>query len=315
MTSELFLRHYMSDDMNATEVFGEQCTSAANFCIIQPNTNAATNARLRGLVRRDICHGSSRNQPVDYILTAVKPTLGEDPGTRQATIDFYDWVMNHSYLQRAFPVKNPEDVFEKGVLITSDVDAAIFLHAAQASRITTNEYRNAFKAMADVRAAGFKIHPFTVLPVLASAAASVRGGFLTGRTLNNTISTGGHTPFPTSLYGIEMLTHLATVQEDGLRHPYGGRTFREARGWPAGANGIAAIAAVNSFQSLATNLYLKGTPLERVEVEESSSAWPSATSEFLQFNAMQTATAAPTTAANNRSMNLNLLEETFPYDK
>lgn len=128
------------------------------------------------------------------VITASDPTLVDNPGA----VAFYDWLINRSFFSPVFLCKDPVLSLKNGFLKRVDVNASRWLGAAQLSRLATSEYKLSMKAVYDVLASGYKIHPLLLVLLSSNQYWSTNGkqvhaksGYTDTMTYNN-----GYTHLP-----------------------------------------------------------------------------------------------------------------------
>jgi len=97
------------------------------------------------------------------VITMADRKLVDNPGA----VAYYDWLINRSFFADVFACKDPILSLNHGFVKQIDVSAAKWLGAAQLCRLSTSEFKNQMKAVYDVIASGFDIHP-ALLTVLAT---------------------------------------------------------------------------------------------------------------------------------------------------
>ncbi len=190
------------------------------------------------------CHASvntiiNRNTAV-AVITMADRDLAENKGA----IQYYDWLINKSFFSDVFLCKDPVLSLKYGFVKKIDVSAAKWLGAAQLSRLSTSEFKKDMKAVYDILASGFDIHPM-FLTLLTTELNFVSDGRIVTTTrraridsLCNVLCSShyAHLPF----YYLDSIAKLKQACKDDPNKPqyYVARgSFREGR-WPSGSNRI-----------------------------------------------------------------------------
>lgn len=105
------------------------------------------------------------------VITMADRTLTDNPGA----VQFYDWLINKSFFSDVFLCKDPVLSLRHGFVKRLDISAAKWLGAAQMSRLSTSEFKVHMKAVYDILASGFDIHPM-FLTLLSTELGFVSNG-------------------------------------------------------------------------------------------------------------------------------------------
>lgn len=117
----------------------------------------------RKYIGQGACHAVI-NRTIDRptalaVITMADRTLE----TNKGAILFYDWLINKSFFSDVFLCKDPVLSLKYGFVKRLDISAAKWLGAAQLSRLSTSEFKIIMKAVYDILASGFEIHPMLLL--------------------------------------------------------------------------------------------------------------------------------------------------------
>jgi len=113
------------------------------------------------------CHASVNTAIRRDIALAVITMADKSLETNEGAVQYYDWLINKSFFSDVFLCKDPVLSLRYGFVKRVDISAAKWLGAAQLSRLSTSEFRLNMKAVYDILASGFDIHPM-LLTMLAT---------------------------------------------------------------------------------------------------------------------------------------------------
>jgi hypothetical protein len=191
----------------------------------------------------------------------------------KGAIKFYDWLINKSFFSDVFLCKDVELSLKYGFVKRVDVSAAKWLGAAQLSRLSTSEFKNDMKAVYDIMASDFDIHPLLLLYIATELGFVSDGKHIKAtksarmqHMKNCAYSTNSaHLPF---CY-LDSSAKLKEICKDDPNKPFTwnpnfARKFNESS-WPNNSNTILCAASKEpeaSYETLLTNSFkglLEGT--------------------------------------------------------
>jgi hypothetical protein len=146
--------------------------SAMNACVVHTD-------QIR--TAKGACHASVNTQIIrDKALAVI--TMGDNTLTENAgAIQYYDWLLNKSFFSDVFLCKDPVLSLKYGFVKRVDISAAKWLGAAQLSRLSTSEFQTNLKAVYDILASGFDIHPMLLTVIATDLNFASDGKFIFAR--------------------------------------------------------------------------------------------------------------------------------------
>lgn len=254
---------------------------------------------------RGSCHGNivdTYDETVSHIVTLYNKDFPYQKGAKL----FYKYLMNESVFKDAFLAKDPEDLVEKGFLVTSNVDAQLHLGALQLTRLTTNEYSKEFEVACRLLETGSKANPLFLAWFAYAYKLRIRvDGVVTSTMSAETITrygfgynsnSSGHLPFHDvgNLSDLDMILGLKPCKiKKG--------TFLELGRWPENQNARFRPADArsddpnNDYQTIFKKMTKgKGTTLLGASKKVFESKWKKATKKFLKNSKEFTMRAAET---------------------
>jgi hypothetical protein len=175
------------------------------------------------------------------IITKADSSLADNAGA----IAYYDWLINRSFFSDVFLCKDPVLSLKYGFVKTADINAAKWLGAAQLARLSTSEYKQSAKAIYDILASGWEIHPMFLTFLACTTSFSSNGKMI----FANSVSFNSYTSKVTNqqtthlpFFGVSTEQDLIEFCKDDSKKPLSNflnqtSTFNQAK-WPSGSHKI-----------------------------------------------------------------------------
>lgn len=207
------------------------------------------------------CHAGVNSVIQRETAVAVITMADKDLVDNRGAVQFYDWLINKSFFSDVFLCKDPVLSLKYGFVKKIDVSAAKWLGAAQFARLSTSEFKLNMKAVYDILASGFDIHPIFLL-VLATELGFVSNGRTISATrksridgLSLCLSSGSYSHLP--FYYLDTVSKLKEACKDDFTKPLNyvvPDSFRHGR-WPNSSNKI--LCKDSGYHSGSTDVHIR----------------------------------------------------------